>query len=212
MSGSSPDLVLYGTELSGHTHRVSVLLTLLGLPFRLEHTPPEQRRTEEFLALNPFGQIPVLIERGRPDGDLVLQDSAAILVYLARRFDPSDTWLPRDPVGEASVVRWLSVAAGEIAYGPARARLAKGFGRPGIDHEAALTIALRILSLLDQHLAERSFLAAAHPTIADLALYSYVRAAPEGEIPLFPYPHVIAWLERLETLPAFFPMPAIQKQ
>lgn len=208
MSKTSPDLVLYGTELSGHTHRVAVLLTLLGLPFRLEHTPAEQRRTPSFLARNPFGQIPVLVERTE-EGEVVLQDSNAILVYLARRYDPSDRWLPRDPLSEARVQRWLSVAAGEIAYGPARARLVKGFKREGIDHGAALTVAQRALPLLDQHLEGHTFLAAAHPTIADLAIYAYTKAAPEGEISLAPYRHIAAWFERLEALPGFFPMPKI---
>lgn len=201
-------MVLYGTELSGHTHRVSLLLTLLGLPFRLEHTPMEARRAPQFLALNPFGQVPVLVDP-QPGGEIVLSDSNAILVYLARRYDPSDRWLPRDAVGEAQVQRWLSVAAGEIAFGPARARAARGFGRPGIDHAEAAALARRILALLDQHLDGRSFLAASGPTIADLAVYSYVRAAPEGGVPLDLYPWVIAWCERLEALPGFFRMPAI---
>jgi glutathione S-transferase len=202
-------MVLYGAQLSGHTHRVSLLLTLLGLPFQLEPTPPEKRRTQEFLALNPFGQIPVL-----RDGELVLPDSNAILVYLARRYDPTDRWLPRDPVGEALVQRWLSIAAGEIAYGLARARLARGFQRPGIDHRAALEIAERLLPLLDTHLlaqvaAGQPFVAAAHPTIADLAVYSYAYAAPEGGIALEPYAAILAWFERLEALPGFFRMPHI---
>ncbi len=107
------DIVLYGTALSGHTQRVAALLSMLDLPWRLEHTPVEVRRTPEFLSLNPFGEVPVL-----RDGDVVLADSNAILVYIARRYDPHDRWLPSDPVGQALVQRWLSVAAGEVAFGP----------------------------------------------------------------------------------------------
>ena len=197
-------IVLYGTTISGHTQRVAALLSMLGLQWRLEPSPVEVRRTPEFLALNPFGQIPVL-----KDGDVVLADSNAILVYLARRYDREDRWLPRDPVGEAHVQRWLSVAAGEIAYGPARARAAKKFGRPGIDRPAAIELAHRILGLLDAHLEARSFVAATHPTIADLALFGYVFAAPEGDVSLGDYANVRAWLTRVAALPDFVPLPPV---
>ena len=88
-------IVLYGATLSGHSQRVATLLSMLGLGWRLEPTPPEQRRTPEFLALNPFAQIPVL-----RDGDVILSDSNAIMVYLARRYDREGRWLPEDPVGQ----------------------------------------------------------------------------------------------------------------
>ncbi|MFX5530246.1 glutathione S-transferase family protein, partial [Acinetobacter baumannii] len=78
-----------------------------------------EHKREPFLRLNPFGQIPVLDDNGT-----VIADSNAILVYLALRYDEAGRWLPRDAVKAAAVQRWLSVAAGEIAFGPARARLA----------------------------------------------------------------------------------------
>ncbi|HEX8111287.1 MAG TPA: glutathione S-transferase N-terminal domain-containing protein [Kofleriaceae bacterium] len=74
-------LVVHGTALSGHTHRVLNFLGLLDLPHRLVDAPAAVRRTPEFLALNPLAQVPVL-----QDGDVVLADSNAILVYLARRY------------------------------------------------------------------------------------------------------------------------------
>ena len=119
-------LVLYRSPLSGHAHRAELFLSLLGLQYRLVDVDlrgGEQHR-EPFLRLNPFGQVPVLDDNG-----VVLGDSNAILVYLATRYDDG-RWLPRDPVGAARVQRWLSVAAGEIAFGPAAARLGVLFGRP----------------------------------------------------------------------------------
>lgn len=198
---------LYGAPRSGHVHRVAALLSLLDLPYTLELVDAERRATPAFRAMNPFGQIPVLDDDG-----LVLADSNAILVYLARRYDPADRWLPRDPVGEAKVQRWLSVAAGEIAFGPARARAVKAYGRTGIDYPAAVALSERILSLLDAHLGERrragaDWMALDRPTIADLALYAYVKAAPEGEVALAPYPEVLGWLGRLEAIEGFPPFP-----
>ena len=199
---SQPAITLHGIELSGHTHRVELMLRMLGLPFRFSPAGADVRRTEAFLKLNPLGQIPVL-----EDGDLVLCDSNAILVYLAKRYAPGANWLPDEPVAAASVQRWLSIAAGELRYGPAAARVMALFGAPG-DREACHAIGARVLTFMENHLVGREWLAAEHPTIADLACYSYVAHAPEGGIMLEPYPAVREWLRRVEALPNFKPLPA----
>ena len=199
---SEPAIVLHGTELSGHAHRVVLLLRMLGLPYRFVAAPPEVRRTPEFLKLNPLGQIPVLEDR-----PLVLADSNAIMVYLVRRYASGSSWLPEEPVVAAQVQRWLSIAAGEVMHGCAIARAIKQFNAPW-DHKQATRVAERLLRFMEQHLAGRTFLAADHATIADLACYSYVAHAPEGGIALDPYPAVRAWIARVEALPQFVPMPA----
>jgi glutathione S-transferase len=199
---SEPAIVLHGTELSGHAHRVALLLRMLGLPYRFVVAPPEVRRTPDFLKLNPLGQIPVL-----EDGPLVLADSNAIMVYLVRRYAPGSRWLPDEPVAAAQVQRWLSLAAGEVMYGCAIGRAVKQFNAQW-DHTLAVRVAERLLRFMEQHLDGRSWLAADHATIADLACYSYVAHAPEGGISLDPYPAVRAWLARVEALPQFVPMPA----
>jgi glutathione S-transferase len=198
-----PELILHGVPLSGHCHRVALLLKLLGLPCKHMDAPAPVRATAAFRQLNPLGQIPVL-----QDGELVLCDSNAILVYLAKQYGVGTDWLPEEPAGAAQVQRWLSVAAGEIAYGPARARVVTRWGNPATPLERELDVAARVLTFMDQHLASRSFLAANHPTIADLACYAYVAAAPEGGVALAPYPKVRAWLARIEAIPGFFAMPA----
>lgn len=194
-------IVLHGAALSGHTHRVALMLNALGLAYRFVAAPKEVRATPAFLALNPLGQIPVL-----QDGDLTLADSNAILVYLARRHGPDSAWLPQDPAGAAAVQRWLSIAAGEVMHGPAVARMIALFGLQD-DPVRAARIAARVLGFMDGHLADRRFLAADHVTIADLACYSYVAHAPDGGVALEPYPAVRAWLARVEAQPWFQPMP-----
>ncbi len=198
-----PTIRVHGFPLSGHCHRVELMLSLLGLPFeRLEvdlfngaHKRPD------FLAKNPFGQIPVF-----EDGEVVLADSNAILVYLATRYDRSRRWLPQDPVAAAQVQRWLAVAAGELAHGPAAARLVALFGMP-LDAARARTIAGQLYGVLEAHLRIQGFLVGSEPTIADVALYSYTAHAPEGGVSLEPYPGVRAWLARIEALPGFVAMP-----
>ncbi|QOZ67331.1 glutathione S-transferase family protein [Bradyrhizobium arachidis] len=194
-------ITLHGSEISGHTHRVELLLRALDLPYRFVPSPPEIRRSDTFLALNPLGQVPVL-----QDGDVVLADSNAILVYLAKRYAAESNWLPDDPVAAASVQRWLSIAAGEIASGPNIARLIVARGVPG-DRAKAVAVTDRLLHFMNGHLLKRPYLVAAHPTIADLACYSYIAAAPEGGIELEPFAAVCAWLRRIETIHGFKPMP-----
>ncbi len=102
--------------------------------------------------------------------------------------------------------RWLSIAAGEVMHGPATARMVIQFNFQG-DLQRAKQIATRLLNFMNEHLKDRQFLAAEHPTVADLACYSYVAHAPEGGIPLGAYPSVLAWLRRVEALPHFKPIP-----
>ena len=198
---TEPSIIVYGTELSGHAHRVVLLLRILGLPYRFVAAPPEVRRTPDFLKLNPLGQIPVL-----QDGLLVLADSNAIMIYLIKRYAPGSAWLPDEPVEAAQVQRWLSIAAGEVMHGCAIARAIKQFNAP-LDHGQAVRIANRVLRFMDGHLTDRAYLAAEHPTIADLACYSYIAHVPEGGVPLDPYPSVRAWIARIEALPQFVPIP-----
>lgn len=193
---------LYGLAKSGHCHRVALFLRILGLPYELVEAPQELRESESFAALNPLRQIPVLT-----DGEVVIADSNAILVYLAKRYDAGGPWLPEDAVGAAAVQRWLSIAAGEIRFGPAAARAAVLFGAPA-DPATTQSLADRLLNLLEGRLAQSPYLAADRPTLADIACYAYVAHAPEGGISLADYPSVRAWLRRVETLPAFQPMPA----
>ncbi|WP_158924807.1 glutathione S-transferase family protein [Acidisphaera sp. S103] len=195
-------LVLHGTALSGHAHRVELFLLMLKLPYRFAESPAAVRQSDAFRRLNPLGQIPVL-----QDGELVLADSNAILVYLAKKYAPDSPWLPEDPIGASHVQRWLSIAAGEAKFGPGLARLIAKGAVNGSAAEAA-GMASTLLGFMDGHLSTRVFLAADHPTIADLACYSYVAVAPDGGITLEPFPAVRAWLRRVEALPGFRGMPA----
>lgn len=193
-------ITVYGTEYSGHAHRVVLLLRMLELPFRFLHTPVEVRRTTEFLSLNGLGQIPVL-----RDGEVLLADSNAILVYLVKLYAPGSAWLPEEPIAAARVQRWFAIAAGELAYGPALARRIVQWGSPG-DRQQALEIGECLFRFMEAHLADTPYLAAKHPTLADLACYSYTAHAPEGGLSLRPYPVIRRWLSRVEALPRFEPM------
>ncbi|WP_419952982.1 glutathione S-transferase family protein, partial [Methylobacterium sp.] len=193
---------LFHMALSGHAHRARLFLSLVGADCEIVEVDlaAGAHRTPEFLALNPFGQVPVLV-----DGDVVVPDSNAILVYVAKTLGRTD-WLPEDALAAARVQRWLSVAAGPIAFGPAAARLITVFGAR-FDTAEVIARAHQILGHLEAELTGRDWIAADHPTIADVALYSYVTAAPEGNVDLGPYSEIRAWLGRIEALPGFVPFP-----
>ncbi|MBT2968695.1 MAG: glutathione S-transferase [gamma proteobacterium symbiont of Ctena orbiculata] len=194
------DLKLYNFPRSGNCYKVRLLLSMLGLDYErvdLDLIKGESL-TEAFKRINPRGQVPVLV-----DGDLVIWDSMAILVYLARRYAASD-WLPTDPLGETRVMQWLAVSENELLYGLARARAALVFGKP-FDLKLCQQDGRAGLSVLELKLSESDWLAADNVSIADIACYPYVSLAAEGEVSLQPYPAVCAWLGRVEGLPDWVP-------
>jgi glutathione S-transferase len=192
---------LYEHELSGNCYKVKLMLSLLDLKYvtvpidlmRGEH------KSSEFLKLNPLSQVPVLT-----DGDLVIRDSQAILVYLAQRYGSED-WFPKDAESMSKVVQWLSSAANEIQHGPATARL-HYLVNLKTDLGLAQQRAHGILQVMDEHLQERKWLELNHPSIADVACYPYIGLAPEGGISLEAYPNVVAWIERIRKLPGYVGM------
>ena len=197
-------LKLYRHPLSGHCHRVELLLSILGLDYEsidVDLMTGAQKQAE-FLQKNAFGQVPVL-----DDDNLTLADSNAILVYLASQYDPEHTWLPIEPAKAAEVQRFLSVAAGPVANGPATARLINLFGAQ-LDHLKAIQIANNLFEILDARLAAQEWLVGDTPTIADLANYAYIAHAPEGDVSLKDYPNIKLWLQRIEHTAGFVPMQA----
>ena len=193
---------LYHFPLSGHAHRARLFLSLLNVKAEIIDLDLAngEHKTPEFLKLNPFGQVPVLV-----DGDIIVNDSNAILVYVATKLGRKD-WMPDDLASVAKIQKWLSVAAGEISYGPCAARLITVFGA---DFRADEVIgrAHRILGLINAELENHRFIIGNTPTIADVALYSYIAGAPEGNVDLTPYAEVRHWLARIEALPGFVALP-----
>ncbi len=186
--------------LSGHSHRVELFAALAGIAHELIDVDllAGEHKKAPFLGLNSSGKVPVI-----EDGETVVSDSNAILVYLARRYAPD--WLPTDAVLEAQVQKFLSFAAGEIAGGPAAARLVTVFGA-GLDAERAKTIATQAFDWLEAHLDGRDWLVGDRPSIADVAVYSYTAHAPEGNVSLDAYPNIRGLLARIAGLPGFVGM------
>lgn len=197
-------ITLYEFALSGNSHKIRLMLSLLKLPYEsvVVNGQHREHKSAEFLAKNPFGQVPVL-----QDGDEVIRDSQAILVYLARRYG-GESWLPLTPAAMAEVCAWLSTAANEVARGPNSLRLHHKFGRE-INTAEAETVTAALLTVLQTRLSTHDWLAGQHVTIADVAVYPYIALAPEGNVNLAPYPAVTAWLSRVQNLRGYTGMPGM---
>ena len=193
---------LHRAAKSGHSHRVQLMLALLDLPYEVIEVDMANgaHKAPEFLKDSPFGTVPVI-----DDGGYLLSDSNAILTYLVQTYAKGSHWIPEDPKEAAEVQRWLTIAAHQIFHGPCSARLVTVFGVP-LDHQGAIKTAHDLFKLVDAHLDGREWLATDTITIADVASYSYVAHAPEGGVDLTPYPHIRAWLVRVEAQPGFVGM------
>lgn len=193
---------LYGHEMSGNSYKVRLFLELLNLEYEWVKVDlmKGEHKSPEYLTLNPFGQVPLLV-----DGDTKLADAQAILVYLARQYG-GEEWLPLDALSLAQVVRWLSTTAGEVRQGPENARLYHLFGATSINIDRAHQKAEYILTQLDKHLSTKTWLEFERTTIADIAVFPYIALAPDGKIDLASYPNVLAWIERIKQLPGYIPM------
>lgn len=196
----SSTIRIHSFPLSGHAHRAVLFASLAGINHEIINVDLANgaQKEDAFLAINPAGQVPVI-----EDGETVISDSNAILVYLARKYAPS--FLPTDPVKEAEVQKFLTLAAGELAFGPAAARLINVFNAP-LNAEFCHATAKKVLGKLDAHMQGRTFLVGEAPTIADIAIYSYTAHAPEGGVSLDPYPNVRRLLANVEALDGFVPM------
>jgi len=201
-SANNSPVKLYRNPLSGHCHRVELMLSLLDIPYQTvdldmangEHKAPD------YLKISPLGQVPAIDDDG-----VTLSDSNAILIYLEKRYNDTYEWLPQDPAGAAEVQRWLSVAAGEIAYGPCAVRLVKLFG-VDLDYHAAKQKTEALFAVLESLLQQQEYLVGEKVTLADIAGYSYISHVPEGGVSLEPYPAICEWLTRIEALPRFVGM------
>ena len=193
---------LYGHEMSGNSYKARLFLELLPIDYEWIKVDlmKGEHKSPEYLELNPFGQVPLLV-----DGETKLADAQAILVYLARQYG-GDQWLPLDALPLAQVVRWLSTTAGEVRQGPENARLYYLFGATNINIERAHQKAEHILTQLNQHLSTHTWLEFERPTLADVAVFPYVALARDGKIDLDAYPNVLTWIERVKQLPGYTPM------
>ncbi len=183
----------------GNTRDLRVLWTLeeIGLPYEIvgmDH-PNHDLDSPAYRALNPFGQIPVIDDDG-----VVVSESGAILLYLARK---TGKLIPRDLAGEAQVLRW-SVAALSTIELPILSRWFVNLsgGKDSQPSDALRAWADMRLKQLDGWLANRQFIATADFTVADILMTHVLDAGTPREM-LKPYANVLAYRARCTERPAW---------
>ena len=171
----APMITLY-TAATPNGHKVSIALEELGLPYRLQVldlSAGEQKRPE-FLAINPNGRIPAIVDHD--EGDFAVFESGAILIYLAEK---TGRLMPQDAEGRSRVLQWLMFQMGGV--GPM-------FGQLGFFHKFAgkeyedkrprdryVAESARLLGVLDSHLKGRAWMLGDDYSIADIAIFPWVR-------------------------------------
>ena len=192
-------ITLYDMQLALNCYKVRLLLSLLGVEYHREPIDllKNEHKTPEFLAINPFGQLPML-----KVGEMLLRDSQAILVWIARKHG-DESWMPSDPDDEALVNAWLSAAAYEIRLGPYDARLAKLFPWLCVNENTVRERSDLALGLFNDRLTDREWIALDHPTVADVAAFPAISQCGDGDISLDGYDAVQAWADRFRALPGY---------
>ena len=158
--------------------KASIMLEESGLAYEphLVSFESNDQKSEEFLAVNPNGKIPAIVDPHGPEGTpMALFESGAILIYLA---DMSGRLMPKDAVGRYHTIQWLMFQMGGI--GPM-------FGQLGFFHKFAgkdfpdkrpldryVAESKRLLSVLDTHLKDREWIMDAHYSIADIATFPWI--------------------------------------
>lgn len=197
---------LHGHPLSGNTYKVRLLLALPGR--QATFVPVDifagENRTEDFLALNPIGQTPVLaLAAGR-----VVSESNAILCFLSA----GTRFRPVDPFQEARALAWMFFEQNQVMPNIAWARFIRRFLPDDHAMRARLPVldegGRMALAVLERVLSDRPFATGNAYTLADIALYGYGHTAPEADIDLAVYPQVRAWLERIAAQPRHVTMAA----
>jgi len=195
---------LYGFPPSPNTWKVRAVAAYLGIPLELEFVDLTKPRTAGYLALDPTGRTPTLV-----DGDFKLSESNAILQYLASQ-KPNSLW-PNDARARAEITRWQ---CWQLAHWGAEAcqplivnRLVKKLLNLGPPDEAAVAKGTEAFhkeaKMLDAHLAKQPYVVGKELTIADFAVAAPLFYAKEGELPVGPYARAQEWFGRVAALPVW---------
>jgi glutathione S-transferase len=199
-------VLLYNSQVSGNCYKVRLLLAHLGIPYEREELSVVDRSNREDVlgGLNPALRVPTLVL----DEGQALAESGAILWY----FGEGTRFVPEDAYDRAQVLQWMFFEQydHEPAIAVTRFWIAYS-GRPEAfaDRlEERLAAGHRALAALERHLSGHEYLVGNRMTLADIALYAYTHAAPEGGYELDGYPAIRAWLDRIASEPGHVPIDA----
>ena len=192
------------TALTPNGIKVPIALEELGLEYRLitvNLAAGEQSRPE-FLAINPNGRIPAIVDHQGPDGQTVsLFESGAILLYLAEK---AGGLLPRDALERLRAMEYLFLQVASVGpmFGQAGWFLRSTPTPCAVAIERFRCEALRLTGVLEARLREQPWLAGSEYSLADIMNFSWLRMAHYGGVELARFPAVAAWVATISERPA----------
>ena len=180
--------------------KIPIAFEELAQPYRLigVNVRKGEQSKPEFLALNPNGKVPVVIDPQGPDGKAItIAESGAILIYLAEKFGGL---LPKDPRERVRCLEWLffQVAGLGPMFGQSGYFLRSAPQKPAFALERYTGEAKRHLAVFDQHLAHHEWAAGQTYSIADIALFGWIWRREFAGVNLDDKPHVARWFEAME--------------
>ena len=195
------DLYTWSTS---NGRKASIMLEELGADYTVHpiHIGKGDQFTPEYLAINPNGKIPAIVDSDGPGGaPITVFESGAILIYLAEKHG---RFLPIEPVARMEVIQWLMFQMGGIGpmFGQVHhfLRAAKEQVPYGIERYG--TEVRRLYGVLDRRLDGRDHLAGDGYSIADIATYPWVFRREWQQIDLADFPNVKRWFDALGSRPA----------
>lgn len=187
-------LTIYGDRISGNCLKVKWTAETLAIPYtwRDVDVTSGETRTATFLAMNPVGQVPTIVLN---DGRALAQ-SNAIILHLA----DGSRLIPADSYERAKMLEWLfwEQYSHEPYVAVARFQVRFLGKRPAELEPKIVERGKAALARMDAALADRAFFVGDRLSLADVALVAYTREAPDGGFRLGDYPHVQAWIARVE--------------
>lgn len=196
---------LYHDPISVNCRKVIAGLDLIGTEYESEQLSyfAGDHKKPEFVAINPNAALPALV-----DGDLVLWESNAILVYAAEKSGNIDVW-PTDAKKRGDITRWL-LWESNTWFPTCYTYLVENVVKPILDDKPDMAMLEdyaptfhRNASILEDALAARAWLCAGDPTIADIAIAAPMHLHGAQKLPLENYPNIRAWIARVEALPCW---------
>jgi len=188
------------TAATPNGRKISIMLEEIQLPYTVRHVDlgAGQQKTPEFLAMNPNGRIPVIVDRD--NDDFVVFESGAILIYLAEK---TGQLLPREEKPRSRVIQWLMFQMGGLGPMMGQANVFFRYFPEKIpsairryQHES-----LRLLEVLDGRLNGRDYLCDEY-SIADIANWAWAVGHEWSGIDIGHLDHLNAWINRLAQRPA----------